>query len=894
MKGKLSLMWRAAIALVLVLSLSLVMAVPVSAGDSTPVVTPVDDTAGAITDYDIAFTSSTAVATAVTIDFSAFGTTGTDMVLSAVSTTIDDYTFVGFSTDPTTVVVDDVAKTIVFSGGTTTIATQTIANAAAGTGLVITNDQDAEAQVVTVFTDDDTGTHSLTIEPAAPSYLEVTGAAATMVVGGTNVLTIDAYDEYGNLCSSGTNIYEGSQVLTFSGPGTAPDGENIPTVTDKDAVDVEMGDPTTITFTAGESSAGGTLTAYKAEDTTVDVTDGTIDSSADPAYDLDLFVDGINLDSLYYHTEGSVSVTLGDTSAAGTVTTLIVASGSIPIDDVEVALTETPADSGIFIGSFALVNTSPAPGELVVGEGSTITVTYASGDDGSLNTATVDNASPGFTADTTANVPFYNNEDTIILKVNLDEVGLIVTADFSNIDSEYTEDETFTDDGGGVYTVTYSISADNTVDDGEHTILVAAEDAAGNPATENGFTSSVDVTLDNTGPSVTLPTADPVVIQPDPAAPNVTFTATVSDGEGSGVATVTIDLSSLLLSATQEMLDDGASGDGEADDGVYGYICTALSATEDTYDLTVTATDALDNENATVDITLRVIADITDPVIESTEVEYLVGFESARVGDDVIITAVVTDDLAGVDTVTIDATAIGLGAVVAMTPGDDDTYSATLTVGDVDPDTYTLTITATDYAENSCPIDVTVEVTLGLTAYNISLSAGWNLISLPLIPDDASIDVVLSGVGDISSVYYWYNNGTSADWQSYVPGSGGTLTTMEDGKAYFIYMTGADTLTITGTAMPAPPATPPTYDVYAGWNFIGFKSVENMKNEVYLNTLITGGVKDYSILYGYDNTTGYFRVSPEPQTHGGADPGDMEVGYGYWLWLTTSSGTITP
>jgi len=887
-KGKLSLMWRAAIAMVLVLSFSLVMAVPVAAADLTPAVVPVDDTAGATTDYSITFTPSVSEATDVTIDFSAFGVTSTDMVLSAVSTTIADYAFGGFTADPEAVVVDDSAKTIVFSGGTTTAAEQTITNAVAGTGLVITNDQDAETQNVTISTTTDTGTQSLTIEPAAPSHLVVTGTA-TMVVGGTNALTIGAYDEYDNLCSSGANIYQGDKDLTFSGPGTAPDGVNIPTVTDKIPSAVEVGDLTTITFTAGESSVGGLLTAYKAEETTVDVTDETIDSFTNTGWDLDLFVDGINLDSLYYHTGGTVSVTLGDTSAATTGTTLIVASGDIPVDDVEVALTETGADTGIFTGTFTLVNTSPAPGELVVGEGSTITVTYASGDDGSLNTATVDNVSPVFApVDPVTGPEFCKDDEEITLSVDLDKAGYTLTADFSSIDSGYAAaDVDVVDDTDTTYTITYTITESNTKADGEYTIPVTAEDDAGNSATCAAFST----TLDNTAPLVTDAAADPFVLQPDEAT-NVTFTTTVTD-EGSGVTTVTIDLSSLPSgSATQAMTEEDPT---EAP-GIYTYTWTGLTVTEeDDYDLTITATDTVDNANTTENITLRVIADVTAPVIESTEVEYPVGFESARVGDDVIITAVVTDDLAGVDTVTIDATAIGLTDAEALTLTDENTYSATLTVqAGTTVGTKTLTIVATDYADNSSDIEVTVEVTLGLTAYNIGLSAGWNLISLPLIPDDASIDVVLSGVGDISSVYYWYNDGTSTGWQSYVPGSGGTLTTMEDGKAYFIYMTGADTLTITGTAMPAPPATPPTYDVYAGWNFIGFKSVENMANEVYLNTLITSGEKDYSILYGYDNTTGYFRVSPEPQTHGGADPGDMEVGYGYWLWLTTSSGTITP
>jgi len=78
-------------ALVLTLGLTMVTAVPVIADAVTGIaVTPVDDTVRATTDYSITLTPSTGEATSVVIDFSAFGTTATDMVLSGVSTTIGD------------------------------------------------------------------------------------------------------------------------------------------------------------------------------------------------------------------------------------------------------------------------------------------------------------------------------------------------------------------------------------------------------------------------------------------------------------------------------------------------------------------------------------------------------------------------------------------------------------------------------------------------------------------------------------------------------------------------------------------------------------------------------------------------------------------------------------
>jgi hypothetical protein len=278
-------------ALVLALGVSLVMAVPASAGAITVIdVTPGDATAGVATDYSLGFTIATSEATNVEIDFSAFGVTGTDMDLSGVSTNVADYTFGGFVADPGGVTVDNVAKTVTFTGGTTDGGAHTIDNAAPGTGLRITNDQDAETQNVVITTTSDTGNFALTINPAAAHHLKVTGAAGTMTAGDTNQLTVRAYDVYDNLCDSGPNNYTGDHGIIFSGLANSPDGDN-PRVTDKTAAPVNMGTSTTITFTNGVSTAGGLLTAYKAEVNPVDVAEnGGINSTGDAAWDLDLTV----------------------------------------------------------------------------------------------------------------------------------------------------------------------------------------------------------------------------------------------------------------------------------------------------------------------------------------------------------------------------------------------------------------------------------------------------------------------------------------------------------------------------------------------------------------------------------------------------------------------------
>src|SRR5438477_29146 len=88
-----------------------------------------------------------------------------------------------------------------------------------------------------------------------------------MTAGTTNELTIQARDAYGNVATS----YTGTKSLTFSGPAVSVDGF---TAT---VEGTNVGTATNVAFTSGISNSNvATLIAYKAESTTVNVTDGKI------------------------------------------------------------------------------------------------------------------------------------------------------------------------------------------------------------------------------------------------------------------------------------------------------------------------------------------------------------------------------------------------------------------------------------------------------------------------------------------------------------------------------------------------------------------------------------------------------------------------------------------
>ena len=174
-------------------------------------------------------------------------------------------------------------------------------------------------------------------------------------------------------------------------------------------------------------------------------------------------------------------------------------------------------------------------------------------------------------------------------------------------------------------------------------------------------------------------------------------------------------------------------------------------------------------------------------------------------------------------------------------------------------------------------ISATVTVSQGVfDEASIVLVDGWNLISLPLIPLDSDIEVVLAGImDDVISVWYW-----AGSWDSFVPGAPSDLDSMEDGKAYWINMKAAQTLNLAGTENPVPPALPPAYDVVAGWNMVGFKSTAtNVTAADYL-----AGTEPIRI-YGFKDDA-WFMISPPYN--------DLMVpGLGYWVAFP-EPGTIYP
>jgi hypothetical protein len=172
-------------------------------------------------------------------------------------------------------------------------------------------------------------------------------------------------------------------------------------------------------------------------------------------------------------------------------------------------------------------------------------------------------------------------------------------------------------------------------------------------------------------------------------------------------------------------------------------------------------------------------------------------------------------------------------------------------------------------------------------SYDIDIALGWTMISLPLIPDSTDINDIISAAnlasGNPANVQLVYSYNTSSGqwiWWNGSPSS--TLTTIVDGRGYWVNATAADTLTIHGTEAGHPG---PDYSVLTGWDQIGFTSTTTMAPETYLATVLA----DCGLLYQWTGSAWNWWMNGNPSS----SLTNMEPSNGYWLNMS-AEGIITP
>ena len=190
-----------------------------------------------------------------------------------------------------------------------------------------------------------------------------------------------------------------------------------------------------------------------------------------------------------------------------------------------------------------------------------------------------------------------------------------------------------------------------------------------------------------------------------------------------------------------------------------------------------------------------------------------------------------------------------------------------------------------------------VSLAVGPNVVQIPLVAGWNLISLPIVPANTGIATVLASqaAGANLTIVWSYQSGVwkSATLNSITHVFSGPLSTMQDGRGYWIYMTKADNLFVLGAVFAPPPALPPSYALSIGWNLIGFKpqpavdlppSTTTVSVDTYLQSINT--FYDTNNVWIYSNSGGTWTRAT------GSTP--LTPGTALWIYMLAAGKTLYP
>ncbi len=326
---------------------------------------------------------------------------------------------------------------------------------------------------------------------------------------------------------------------------------------------------------------------------------------------------------------------------------------------------------------------------------------------------------------------------------------------------------------------------------------------------------------------------------------DVDFDASDSDDNGgSGIANYTWDF-----------------GDGETETNSVS-TTTHVYDEADTYEVSLTVTDNAGNQ----DTTSHEI-EIEDIETETETFEYEAGilgitgyqldeeFDTGLPGTSLICSVVPTSD--------------EITNVAVSQSGSDCTIIETPNIPYNERGVHEIIIKATEGSEIKY-----YSVTITVYTWWIDLEEGWNLISIPMMPEDTSIDSVLGGIqenivdnGENTIFQYDAAYGSSGKWYKAKPTSTwtGTLDDIVPGYGYWIKMANDDAI-LKGFGDIAPTMGGPllSVDVVNGWNLIGYYGLGTSSIYYALSSLRLGITTRY-----YDTV---FTTTS-----------NMKTGVGYWM-----------
>jgi len=166
-------------------------------------------------------------------------------------------------------------------------------------------------------------------------------------------------------------------------------------------------------------------------------------------------------------------------------------------------------------------------------------------------------------------------------------------------------------------------------------------------------------------------------------------------------------------------------------------------------------------------------------------------------------------------------------------------------------------------------------------SYSFSLYPGWNFVSTPkkLEDDFCTVERVFGHIDTGAHSIWLYDAFASSPW-----GTG--MTAGDEVKpldGIWIYSTEEDTVYLVFDTNPR--RVPPTKQLSAGWNAIGFSATDNAS----ANSALTSVEAQWAYLIGFSSSTQGYETSIINNTTEGdhAESGEMYPGRGYWLYMTS-------
>jgi len=248
-----------------------------------------------------------------------------------------------------------------------------------------------------------------------------------------------------------------------------------------------------------------------------------------------------------------------------------------------------------------------------------------------------------------------------------------------------------------------------------------------------------------------------------------------------------------------------------------------------------------------------------------------------------------THSLVNITSITVDGTDVS-GSMARVDNG-----KFLLVLRDLSLAAHLLTFTGADEAGNVLTVTDSEFTVKERPAFSISMTPGWNLVSIPAEPKASAInDVIVAGHS--ASIVITYDPTEAGGWLTATRGSDGlfvgTLTEIKASRAYWIFTESFDAISVSLQSIGGGTTNLlPTINLAAGWNLLPVLDVSGTKvfgdGTSTPNGLIgSSPVRTYTYNAGDDR---FDKITGDCDPEDDDNTGCVDVGVGYWVYMSSAT-----